>query len=728
MSSNKKTYLTFFILLLLSLKLAFAGEGMWIPSLIESQVFPQLKNAGYALSADDIYSVNKACLKDAVIIFGGGCTGVCVSEQGLLFTNYHCSEYFIQKQSTKENDLIKNGYWSQSHSDELPMIGLTVEILESIEDVTSVVLLGISSEMTIAEKQNKIDENSKILINAIADSNDAYNYAVESFYYDNQFFLFKSKIYKDIRLVAAPPASLGSFGHYTDNWMWPRHSPDFAVFRIYADSTNAPVVYSETNMPYTPKRAVEISTKPIQEGDFTMILGYPGKTEEYLPSVAIQHMVEITNKGNIELRQIRMDIMSEYMKSDEDIYLKYYAKQARLANYLKKMIGETIGIEKTHAIQQRVKTEEKFVNWVHSHDTIEAKYKNLLPSLLNIYDSLYQTSDKFWHYYEGLYSCEIVKITRAVNKLINVFGTDNFERQYQTTEGYLDAFYKNMVPAIEIEITAALLKNHIENNNESEIIDFINEHNRKKSDLKTVATKLHQNTILFNEAKLRKMLVRMKLENESGQDGKAYKTIVEDVGYEFGLKIYHSVLHIYYPQFLATNAIADSVQSIYMKALIEKDGTSKIYPDANGTLRLTFGKVEGYSPADAIEYDFYTTIDGMLKKALLVDENADYALPNDFIDLIRSVDSCSFFPDGIIRNCFIASNHTSGGNSGSPVFDAKGRLIGINFDRNWDGTMSDLYYDETLCRNIAIDIRFILFILKEYGKTEYLFDEFIISN
>ncbi|MBK8805957.1 MAG: S46 family peptidase [Bacteroidales bacterium] len=708
----------------------FADEGMWLPNLLEKQIYSSMLNAGCKLTPEDIYSINQTCLKDAVILFGGGCSGVVVSDKGLLMTNFHCSEYFVQKISSSERNYIKDGFWAKSFSEEMPMKGLSIEILESMTDVTDKILANISDTFSIAEKKELISKNSKNLIKEISENDSTdFVYSVESFFYDNQFFLFKSKIYRDIRLVASPPALVGSFGFDTDNWEWPRHRADFTVFRIYSDSLNKPSEFAATNIPFKPKYSVEIALENSKENDFAMIMGYPGKTEQYIPLKAVVNNVNVINEECIKLRKIRLDAIRKYSSNNEEVYLKYYSKDASISNYHKKLIGEQKGFEKSNLYNIKTETEAEFLSWVNSSDSLKTKYGLLLPALHSKYLQFHSENIRLRRFYEGIYNTEIVQICKITQRLLKLSTIKEYENQFSESVKSIQLFFDNYVKEIDYETTLNLFSENDKSIHEDVLLSVLIGDIIQKNDISSYISQVYSQSILLNKRLLLSALEEIKsemMENEKSKKIKtvAYNKLINDIGYKLGIFLIDYFSTELYPSYVQLNNQVDSVQSIYMNAYIDYRNQQSIYPDANGTLRVTFGNIRGYSPRDGVDYDYYSTANGIFQKVDQQNENRDYFAPNDFLNLLHNNSGIEFYSDSIIRTCFTTTCHTSGGNSGSPVFNAHGQLIGLNFDRSWEGTISDFKYDKNFCRSIAVDIRYILYILKYYGKTEYLFDEF----
>jgi len=696
-----------------------AGEGMWIPLLLKQLNESEMQMMGMKITAEDIYSINHSGMKDAIVRFGGGCTGVIVSGQGLLLTNHHCGYGSIHRHSTLENDYLTDGFWAMSLNDELPNPGLTVMFIVRMEDVTQQILQGVSDTMTEAERAARIDENSTKIVD-VAVEGTHYDAVVKPFYYGNEYYLFITETFKDIRLVGAPPSNIGKFGGDTDNWMWPRHTGDFSVFRIYADSNNLPAEFSPDNVPYTPKYYVPVSLAGVDEGDFTMVFGFPGRTQEYLPSFAIENITEITNPATIKLRQKRIDIMNEEMFDDREIRLKYASKLAGAANYWKKMIGENRGIQKLDAISKKQQLEEQFAEWAQSSELLKQKYGKLLPGFEEIYKAIRPLELSSVYIMEGGLGIEIVDFASDFSNLVNMSKMKDISKvalmeQVNRLKEITEKHFNNYHQPIDEKVFINLM--HIYS------LDVPLE--GQPDIFRMISEKFGNNFIEYTGYVFDKSMFAKKettldfLEKYKKGD---YKKIERDPAFEIYTSLRNYYVENLQQQLSFYDAQLDSLQRIYMKALMEFQQNKRFYPDANSTLRVHYGQVDDYFPRDAVHYDYYTTLTGIMEK-----ENPDiydYVVEDKLKELYNSKDYGMYADqDGEIHVCFTASNHTTGGNSGSPVFNAEGQLIGLNFDRNWEGTMSDLMYDPDQCRNITLDIRYLLFIMDKYAGAGHLVEE-----
>ena len=670
----KRTLLLVALIVATSLS-AVADKGMWLPSLISSRI-KDMKQKGFKLSAEDIYSINKASMKDAVVLFDGGCTGEIVTEQGLLLTNHHCGYDAIQALSTVEHDYLTNGFWAMSNAEELPCPGLKVHILVRMEEVTERIAAGESRDEIIAKAEAE---------------GVGFKASVESMYYGNEAYLFIYREFSDVRLVGAPPTTIGKFGADNDNWIWPRHTGDFSIFRIYADKDNNPAAYSAENKPYTPARHFEISTKGVKEGDFTMIYGFPGNTQEYITSDAVRYVAETSDPLKIDLRTQRLDIIGAAQKQSSETRIKYAAKQANIANAWKKWQGEVKGINRLGTLSKKL--------------DYEARFRKDNPDKAYLLDSL---SEAYNRNYEGYFTYELYNETlRGIELQQVVYIGLNSNIDDEKKAAAMAQFYKDFDINVDRQLAVAMLTAYYDNALviSEELEALVAAHGGAAA----YAEWLYDNTKLGTV------------------EGATMEAILNDPITEFVFAIEpirEFASHYAYRNFSNIPDIERWYRP-YVKALMEWDKERAFFPDANLTLRVAYGKVAGYDYADGEYHLPQTTLEGIIAKDN--PEIYDYNVPQALRDAYAKKDygrwGVNINSKYTVPVCFIATNHTTGGNSGSPVINGKGELIGINFDRTWLSTMSDIEFDETLCRNIICDIRYVLFVIDKVGGAGWLIDE-----
>ena len=697
------------LILTLFLTLAFsnirADEGMWLPSLIKER-FNDMKKNGFKLTASDLYDINKASLKDAIVHFGGGCTGELISGDGLLITNHHCGFGQIQSHSSVQNDYLKDGFWAMSREEELPNRGLTVRFLVRMEDVTLKILQNIKDGATEEERIASISKNSAEIIDAAKKGNH-YDARVESLYYGNQYFLFIYETYTDVRLVGAPPSSIGKFGGDTDNWMWPRHTGDFSLFRIYAGKDNMPAPYSKENVPYKPKKFFSISTSGVNEGDFTLVYGFPGRTQEYLYSEAVRYISDISNPHKIHLRTLRLDIQNEEMSKSQEVRIKYASKNASVANAWKKWQGEAKGIIKMNAVGTKKEFEKRFSVWAAS----KPDYKGILDSIASIYNVLEPYSFANDYLVEAINSNEIIRFAGSIKSTIMRNSKMSPELSAQNIKELALRFYKDYDINIDEQSFKALLAEYQKNVPTEFQPEFFKELLEKFGCTDNIVSDIFANSIFVAKDKVMSIL----------DDGVTQNMFDNDPAVLFYQKFNDHFNDNIKPIIDRSNSKLAIFYRKYMRGQMEFDQQKNFYPDANSTLRITYGKVKGYSPADGIYYNHLSTLEGIMQK-----DNPDiydYNIPQKLRDIYKTKDFGRWAVNGTVPVCFVASNHTSGGNSGSPVINAEGNLVGINFDRVWEGTMSDIVYDPEICRNISLDVRYVLFVIDKVAGAGHLLNE-----
>ncbi|WP_396602870.1 S46 family peptidase [Algibacter sp. R77976] len=687
-----------FILCFIIIQVSAQQGGMWIPSLLEGMNENEMQSLGSNLTAKDIYDVNNSSLKDAIGHFNGGCTSEVISPKGLLLTNHHCGFSQIQSHSSLENDYLKDGFWAMSFDEEIPNEGLYVEFIVRIEDVTDAMLAGLTEDLSSKEKQSKIDINRNGVVKKVQ-KEDWQDIKIRPFYKGNQYYLFVTERFKDIRLVGAPPSSIGKFGSDTDNWVWPRHTGDFSMFRIYADKDNRPAEYSKDNQPYTPKHFLPVSLDGIEEGDFTMVFGFPGRTNEYLPTVAVEQITQKVNPSNIAIREAALKVIDAHMKVDDKIRIQYASKQARIANAWKKWIGETQGIEKSGAIDIKRQFEIDFKKAVKEKG-LEDKYGTVLSEFETLYEEFETINIKrngfvevFIRTNELMYMMfQLAQMENAANK-----SDAAFEKAKASVINRLKGIHKNYNVNVDKGVFESVMPIY------SDKIDASIYDKTAFTDLDTALNMLE------------------------GSAKTVLKNLNKDAAYIYAKPMIVEFYTSLEPEYQRINSKINTLQAKYMEALMTAMPEERYFPDANSTLRITYGKVNGYSPRDAIYYNPVTYLDGVIEK--YVPGDYEFDVPQKLRDLYKAKDYGQYADvNGKLPVCFLGTNHTTGGNSGSPAIDAEGNLVGLNFDRVWEGTMSDIYYDPEICRNIMVDLRYVLFIIDKYAGAKHLIDEMTLVH
>lgn len=693
--------------LLLPAVMTFAQQygGMWIPTEVNEK---EMKDLGMKISAKDIFNPNKPSIKDAVVQFDGGCTAEIISPKGLLLTNHHCGYSKIQAHSTVDHDYLKDGFWANNMSEELPNPGVTVDFIVDIKNVTKEVLKGNPNLPEVEIKKN---------IEAVKQSlqqEDYQHVVIKPVYYGNQYYAYVIETFKDIRLVGAPPSSIGKFGSDTDNWVWPRHTGDFSMFRIYADKNNKPAEYSKDNVPYQPKHFLPVSIKDKKKDDFTFVFGFPGRTQEYLPAIAVEKIMNEVDPAMISVREVALKTLDQKMRTDDATRIKYAAKYASIANYWKKWIGEVEGLKKSRAVEKKKAYEAKLIKMNPSIkttiDELNRLYNEQAPYALNsaYYNELLRNSEtlKLANYY--LEYLAFVESGKSVpESLVNAI-----KRVYKNYDAELDAKVTAKLLALYTQKTPHQFYPHgvpeFKENEEAKNISKVDEWSENsvitgRKSLNGMNTVDNLDQLLANPEALKQDL-----------NGDSLISLMAILRKTYGETTYN--------QYNSLQNKIDAQLKQFMAEQMATDKDRKFFPDANSTLRVTYGKVQGSNPRDAVKYEYQTHTDGIMEK--YVPGDYEFDVPQKLIQLYNAKDY-GIYKDqtGEVPVNFTATNHTTGGNSGSPALDAYGNLIGLNFDRQWEGTMSDINFDPKLCRNIMVDTKYILFIIDKYANAKWLLDE-----
>ena len=702
------------MLLALAAPGAVADEGMWIPVLIEKYNIRLMQENGFKLTAEDIYSINRASMKDAVVLFGGGCTGEFISDKGLIITNHHCGYSYIQSHSTLEHDYLSDGFWAATAADELPNPRLTVTILKYMEDVTARVLNGVTDDMD-KEKRDALINANITAINAEAVRGTHYASAVRPFFLGNQYFLIVNEVFRDVRLVGAPPSAIGKFGGDTDNWVWPRHTGDFSLFRVYADKENKPAAYAADNVPYRPAYHFPVSLAGVKEGDFTMVFGYPGRTQEYAPSYHIRMLKDVIYPKQVEIRGMKISVMEQEMAKDPLVRIKYSGKSFGLANGWKKWIGEIQSLEKMNGVARKEAFEDEFRKWVAADPERVKKYGTLLDEYASIYETYTHNYlvNTYTNEVFGSSGVEPAALASAFRRAVEMAAKKDsgLDAELKRLQEYADGFFRNYDRNVSEKLFVAVMDLYGKNIEPEWQSDAYRELAAScGGDFGSVAVKLFDRSVFTDENRVRELLARFDP-----------KKVEKDPFYRMAVSASNLIDSRIKENMVAADTRLAELNKLYMAAQMEKGSDRIFYPDANSTLRLAYGKVMGYDSRDAVYHKHQTTLTGVMEKDN--PEIYDYDVPDRLRELYEKKDFGRYGVNGDVPVCFIANNHTTGGNSGSPVLNAEGHLIGVNFDRAWEGVASDIMYNPRQSRNISLDIRYALFIIDKFAGAGYLIDE-----
>ncbi len=704
----------FSIIFVFILPVFLFAQGMWQPNMLDEATINDMRSKGFQLEKKTLYNEEQPSIKDAIVIFGGGCTGEVIGSDGLLVTNHHCGLGNVQRLSSIENDYLTNGYWAKNKNEELPCKGLTVTFIIKIDDITEKIIPAISSNKNEKRRSQSVDSISKLLIEeAVRGSH--YEAYVVPFYNGNQYFLFTTEVFKDVRLVGAPPISIGNYGGDTDNWMWPRHTGDFSLFRIYADDNNLPADYNAGNKPYKPKYVLPVSAQGVREGDFTMVYGFPGRTQQYLSSYAVDLVANVADPNRVNIRTKRLEIWESFMKQNDTIRIQYQAKYNGVSNAWKKWQGEMKGLQECNVVQQK----KDFEIEVIKRSSEQYNTKATLVEMRGFYDSLRVYQQVLDYTTEALMAPEVFKIAGVLKDILDDAANKNFSltsEEKKSLKLKIAGLYKDYNSKVDEAIFISLIPMYWKEVPEKHRISAWDKELKKyKNNIVHYCAGVYPSSYIDNENLVMKWIDAL--------SSKSRKQLEDDPIYKIRNSVndYSEMVINKYQQF---NTPLMVLNRKYMNQQMQLFPEKKFFPDANSTLRIAYGNIKPYKPYDAITYNWFTTSDGILEKYYSASAE-DYVLLSYYENMLteRKFGKYADKIDGKLHTCFIAANHTTGGNSGSPVLNARGELIGINFDRVWEGTMSDIYFDTSRCRNISLDTRYMLYVIDELGKCSYLFNE-----
>jgi len=690
-----------------------ADEGMWLVSMLNRITMAEAQGLGLNLSAEEIYDINNASLKDAIVrLNGGSCTGEVISSQGLVLTNHHCAYDAIQGFSSTENDFLTDGFFALAHDQEMHIDDFVISFLVRIDDVTSRILENVTMEMSEDERNAAIRDARKALMEEMNPEGDK-ELQLKSFYYDNEFYMFEYKTYRDIRLVAAPPESVGKYGGDTDNWMWPRHTGDFSMLRIYADENNEPADFSENNVPYQPKRHLRISMDGVSEGDFTMVMGYPGSTDRFLSSWGIDQALRLYNPSVVDVRDLKLKTMKSHMDADPAVRIQYAAKYAQTANYWKYYIGQSKGLKRLDVESKKQALEARFTDWVNADTDRQAEYGEALGLIQSYYeDTDASVQGKVYALEAGLIGCDISLFSFRFYRMAAGLFSEDAEEVAATQAAMTDlanGFFKEYDQATDRDLFVNLMTKFRDDIDPAYHPSFFaTVADKYKNDFNRFADKMYAKSFLVDADRCAEFIANP-----------SQKVMDKDLAIIVG----QSAIQTYFAG--QANPAEDKFNRgyrLFVKGLREMDADQAIAPDANSTMRMTFGSAAPYKAADAVNYDFITTANGILEKK--DNSNPEFIVPDALDDLIRSRDFGQYADEsGELVVCFIHGTDITGGNSGSPVLDANGDLIGCAFDGNWEAMSGDIAFETELQRTISVDIRYVTWILDKFAGAQNLIDE-----
>ncbi len=689
-----------------------ADEGMWLPYSLDNQNLYEMQQLGCQLTAEQIFDLNQPSLKDAIVQFGGGCTGELISPNGLLLTNHHCGLSYVQKHATVEHDYLTDGFWALNMDEELPNEGLSVSFLSYVEDVTTAALEGVTDEKS---RDSILKENIKKIVKERKGDRDV-EVEIVPFYSGNQYIMFEYDVYRDVRLVCCPPWGIGKYGADTDNWSWPRHKGDFCIFRVYTDKEGKPAKYSADNIPMKSKYYLPINIKGVKQGDYAMILGYPGSTDRYSTSYTVRNVIEAEGPAIVDCRTTKLNEYRKHMDADQAVFIQYASKQASVSNYWKYYIGQVKQLQRNHVYERRLAQEQKFMDWVDADEGRKAVYGDIFDDVKAKWEILDEINKPFvYHREAGWNGGEAVAFTRRFMKINRLLNDKADKKQIRSAADNLnasvEAFFKDYNMPLDKDVTTALLNlfyNDIKTYTPSMIKEIGDKNN---GDFTEWVNDAFDKSIFVDKAKMERWLANP-------------KKLDKDPLYAMSMNIIDSYNGLV-EKYLEAGTIGNKAERLYIKGLMEMDKERHFYPDANFTMRLTYGTVEPYKSADAVYYNYYTTMDGVMAK--YVPGNWEFDIPQDVRDLYEKRDYGRYADENgdLIVN-FITTNDITGGNSGSPVINGNGELIGLAFDGNWESMSGDLSFEKSVQRTICMDARYLLWCIEKVGKAQNIIDELTV--